>query len=167
MERWFVVHTQPNGETKAVAHLERQNLHVYLPRFLKRRRHARRTDWTPRPLFPRYLFVRMDLEVTRWRAINSTVGVNHLVCNGNRPLPVDDGVIADIRSRENESGFVVLNTRNSFRAGQAVRINVPAFDDCIGLFEDMSDDDRVTVLLDLLGRTVRVRLPLDGINAVA
>jgi len=39
-KNWYAVQTQPNAEMKAVAHLARQDFEVYLPRFLKRRRHA-------------------------------------------------------------------------------------------------------------------------------
>jgi transcriptional antiterminator RfaH len=39
--RWYVAQTQPNAEAKAVAHLNRQGFGTYLPRYLKRRRHAR------------------------------------------------------------------------------------------------------------------------------
>ena len=42
--RWFVAHTQPNAEARAVLNLERQGFATYLPRYLKRRRHARRVD---------------------------------------------------------------------------------------------------------------------------
>ena len=52
-----------------------------------------------------------------------------------------------------------------FREGEAVQIATGAVSDRIGLFEDLSDDDRVTVLLDLLGRQVRVRVPLANVEA--
>ena len=42
--RWYVVQSQPNAELKAVAHLNRQGFDTYLPRYLKRIRHARRVD---------------------------------------------------------------------------------------------------------------------------
>jgi transcriptional antiterminator RfaH len=40
--RWYVVQTHVHAETKAVLHLDRQGYATYLPRYLKRRRHARR-----------------------------------------------------------------------------------------------------------------------------
>jgi transcriptional antiterminator RfaH len=54
---WYVVQTHPHAENKAAAHLQRQGFATYLPRYLKRRRHARRTEAIAAPLFPRYLFV--------------------------------------------------------------------------------------------------------------
>ena len=43
-QRWFVVQSQPNAEMKAVSHLARQGFAAYLPRYKKRRRHARRVE---------------------------------------------------------------------------------------------------------------------------
>jgi transcriptional antiterminator RfaH len=71
---WYVVHTHPHAEAKAAAHLERQGYSTYLPRYLKCRRHARRIEIVPAPLFPRYLFVTIDRLRQRWRSIQSTVG---------------------------------------------------------------------------------------------
>ena len=60
-KRWYVVHTQPNGEGRANLNLRRQGFATYLPRYARRRRHARRQETVQRPLFPRYLFVGLDL----------------------------------------------------------------------------------------------------------
>jgi hypothetical protein len=54
--RWHVAQTHSHAEKQARAHLMRQCCHVYLPRYLKRHRHARRIENVSAPLFPRYLF---------------------------------------------------------------------------------------------------------------
>ena len=56
----------------------RQGFTTYLPRYLKRRQHARRIDIVPAPLFPRYFFVAIDITVQRWRSVYSTIGVTQL-----------------------------------------------------------------------------------------
>ena len=66
--RWYVVQTQAHAETKACWHLARQGFETYLPRYLKRRRHARRVEMVQAPLFPRYLFVVIDIATQRWRS---------------------------------------------------------------------------------------------------
>jgi len=63
--RWYVAQTQPQAEFRAVANLERQGFETYLPRYLKRRRHARRIETIKAPLFPRYVFVRVDIASQR------------------------------------------------------------------------------------------------------
>ena len=154
---WFLVQTHPHGERKAVTHLARQGFEAYLPCYLKRWRHARRTETIAAPLFPRYLFVAVDVMTQRWLSIRSTIGVSSLVCWGDTPAQVPDAIIHSLRSREVD-GMVALDQRPRFVAGERVRIVDGVFANCIGLFEGISDQARVAVLLDLLGRKVRVKI---------
>jgi transcriptional antiterminator RfaH len=154
--RWYVVQTQPHSEPKAVWHLGRQGFETYLPRCEKRRRHARRIETIAAPLFPRYLFVAIDMASQRWRSIHSTIGVSHLVCNGDAPTPLASGVVDGLRRREDERGLVRLETRPRFVIGEQVRIVDGIFASRLGLFDGISDNERVAVLLDMLGRKVRV-----------
>src|SRR5215471_5201307 len=106
--RWYVVHTQPNYEGRAEVNLQRQGFATYMPRYQRTRRHARKTETVLRPLFPRYLFVALDLARDRWRSIQSTFGVSQLVVAGDEPLPVPHAVIDQIRAREGSDGIVRL-----------------------------------------------------------
>ena len=157
MERWYVAETHPHAEAKALHHLERQGFVAYLPQYAKLRRHARRTDEVRAPLFPRYLFVRIDVARAAWRAIRSTVGVARLVSQGGAPAPVPDGIVEEIRERENARGLVVMAPR--YRPGEKLRILTGAFADQVGLFECASDEHRVVLLLEMLGRKLAVRVP--------
>lgn len=163
-QQWFVVQTQPNSEHRAAAHLNRQGFKVYCPRCLKRRSHAGKVDMVAAPLFPRYLFVAIDLVTQQWRSIRSTFGVSQLVCHGDRPAVLADDVIADLRRREDERGLVQLD-RSAFKPGETVRVVGGAFTDRLGMFEAMGDSERVAVLLDLLGRKVRVVMNINVIEA--
>lgn len=163
--RWYVVQTQVNGEAKAAQNLLRQGYEVYLPRYLKRRRHARKMDFTAKPLFPRYMFVAIDMATQRWRSIQSTFGVSRLVTNGDDPATVPDGVVHALRAREDEKGFIRLDSRPTFAPGDKVRVLAGAFMDSAGLFSGLADHDRVSILLDMLGRKVRVLLDADMVAA--
>jgi transcriptional antiterminator RfaH len=163
--RWYVAQTQPNAESKAVTHLNRQGFTTYLPRYLKRRRHARRVEIVSAPLFPRYLFVEIDVAIQRWRSIYSTVGVSQLVCTGDTPTPVSDQVISLLKSREDTAGFIALEPRPQFRVGEEIRVLDGVFSECLGLYDGMSDRNRIAVLLDLLGRKVRVVVDVESVAA--
>lgn len=164
-KNWYVAQCHPRAEGKAVWHLNRQGFETYVPKFLKRRRHARRTETVAAPLFPRYLFVSVDMASQRWLSIQSTIGVSKLVCNGTVPAPVPAGVVDALRQQEDADGFFVMNQRPTFAPGAAVRVVDGAFATCFGLFEGLRDGERVAVLLDLLGRKVRV--VLDDLSVVA
>lgn len=166
-KQWYVVYTHAQSEHLAFEHLKRQGYDAYLPRHLKRRKHARKVDWVSAPLFPRYLFVRLDVERERWHAINSTVGVVSLFTQGMRPAAVPFGVIEDIQEREDEKGMVVLNTVDSFKKGDKIRVTAGGLYDQVGQFDCADDSERVVVLLNMLGREVRVHLPVATISACA
>ncbi len=162
---WYVVQTQLNSEAKAARNLVRQGFEVYLPRYLKCRSHARKIEQVAAPLFPRYLFVRIDMATQRWRSVQSTFGVSHLVLNGSDPAPVAQHVIGALKARENESGFVEMDRRVPFTMGEKVRVLAGAFAENFGLFDGLGDRDRVAILLDLLGRKVRVSIGAELVAA--
>jgi transcriptional antiterminator RfaH len=163
--RWYVVQTQVNGELKAAQNLMRQGFEIYLPRYLKRRRHARKTDFTAKPLFPRYLFVAIDMATQRWRSIQSTLGVAHLVSNGDDPAMLPEGVVPALKAREDDKGFITIDSKPAFAQGDKIRVLAGVFTECAGLFNGIADRDRVSILLDLLGRKVRVCLDADMVAA--
>ena len=160
---WYVVFTHPHGEETASRHLERQGFATYLPRRWTLRRHARRQERVARPLFPRYLFVALDVCTQRWRSVHSTVGVSRLVCRGDAPAPVPEGVVEQLIEQQDELGCIRFAPR--FRRGDRVRILDGAFADLLGLYEEMTDTQRVTLLLDLLGRQVRVIVAPENLEA--
>lgn len=167
MSQWYVAHCQPNGEQKALFHLRRQGYEAYLPVYKKQRRHARRVDHVMAPLFPRYLFIRLELGVDHWRPIRSTVGISHFVCQGERPVAVPDGIVESIQAREDNKGCVALNEAERFKKGDPVQLAQGPLSDQVALFDRIADDQRVVVLLELLGRPVEVRVAKDAISAVA
>jgi transcriptional antiterminator RfaH len=163
--RWYVVQTHVNGEAKAASNLARQGFGVYFPRYLKRRSHARKIDTVARPLFPRYLFVAIDVATQRWRSIQSTIGVSHLVSWRGAPASVNDDVVSALKQREDEGGFIRLERRVRFSPGDTVRVLEGAFTDSLALVEGINDRERVAILLDFLGRKVRVLVGADLIAA--
>jgi transcriptional antiterminator RfaH len=164
-QRWYVVQTRVHAESKATFHLRRQGFDTYLPRYLKKRRHARRVDTVAAPLFPRYLFVSVDAATQRWHSIRSTIGITRLVTRGDIPAVVPSAIIEGLKRREDPNGFIKLEQRSRFASGDKIRVREGAFADALGLFEGVSGEERVTILLDLLGRKARVVLDMGSIEA--
>ncbi|WNK00337.1 transcriptional activator RfaH [Thalassospiraceae bacterium LMO-JJ14] len=165
MSYWCVANTQPNAEDKAVFHLMRQGFNVLLPKHLKRRSHARKVDWVPRPLFPGYLFIEIDPAFSPWRAIRSTVGIFDVIRFGDRPAPVPAGVMDEIRARQDANGLIKTSEGQMFKAGEPVRILRGALGEFEALFEATCDRNRVTVLLSILGRQVRAQVNKEDVFA--
>ena len=165
MRRWYVASTHSKAESRALWHLRNQGYHGYLPRYRKRRTHARRTELVPAPLFPGYIFIAVDIGVTSWHPIRSTIGIRHLICHGNNPVPVPKGVVEDIIAREGEDGIISAPSLPPFADGEPVKVTAGPFLGQIGFFECVSDDERIVILLEMLGRRIRVPLPLHSVRA--
>lgn len=157
---WCVAHTQPLKEFVAQRHLLDQGYAVYIPRFKKIVRHARKIEEKSVPLFPRYLFVGMDLSSARWRSVNGTCGVSYLLMTDDlHPAKVPTQIIDELKAREIEDGFVPLASLVNFVKGEKVRILEGAFADQMAVFEAMDDKSRVQLLLTFVGREMKVTFP--------
>ena len=166
MSKWHVANTHVNAEMKAATHLLRQGFNVYLPQYLRLRSHARRREWVPRPLFPRYIFVEFDPKNARWRTIQSTVGVSHLVCFGDKLANVPVEVIDALSAKEDERGMIVLKSETSLKKGAPIRLMSGALCGERGVFDSIDDQERVVILLNMLGREVRVQTSITMVQTL-
>lgn len=157
---WLVVRTQALAEERAIWHLKNQGFEVYLPRYRKQRRHARRVETVLRPLFPGYVFVRLGT-AAGWRSINGTIGVLSLVQFGAAPAPLANEIVEDLKASEND-GAISLAPRGLCK-GDRVSVRDGVFAGTFGLLEEIGDEKRAILLLDLLGRQVRVSASLEQI----
>jgi transcription elongation factor/antiterminator RfaH len=155
-ERWFLAHTQPKSEQRAELHLGAQGFRTYLPQIEKTVRHARQLRTVRAPLFPRYLFVILDLGRDRWLSVRSTIGVSRLyTTQDGRPVPVPRGIVESLIARSNGK---LTRLDADLVAGQQVRILSGPFADLVGTLERLNGAGRVKVLLEMMGTAVPVNL---------
>jgi transcription elongation factor/antiterminator RfaH len=157
--RWYALNTLPHREFRAKCQLENQGFRVFLPQRLKTVRHARKLTNVQAPFFPGYLFVELDLTVQRWRSVNGTFGVSSLVMAGERPLPVPEGIVETMLASVGDNGM--LRFERTLNAGTEVRLIAGPFAEQLGILEGLNDSGRIRVLLNIMGGTIRVHVPLD------
>lgn len=162
-ERWYLVYCKPRQELTARRNLERQGYATYLPLARQGRRRGGRVSSVVAPMFPRYLFIRLNEQTDNWGPIRSTIGVVSLVRFGALPAAVPDRLVALLRAREDEKGIQVLPLAQ-FRRGAKVRITDGGFAGYEGVFLARSGRERVTVLLEVLGRHTRATVELASIE---
>lgn len=165
MKQWFVAQTQVCKELFAQNNLKDQGFNVYLPRYKTTRRHARKTETILSPLFPRYLFVQLDLEVDRWRTVNGTRGIAYLLMSNELPAVVPESIVDSLKAQE-EDGVIAASIHTAFSKGENVRIAEGTFKGCMALFEKVDAKQRVQLLLDFLGREMKISLPMHAIEAI-
>ncbi len=161
IRRWIAVNTHPHREHIALENLMNQGFDVYCPMVERQVRHARRTRDVRRPLFPGYLFARIDL-AGRWRPILSTYGVRTLVRFGDQLSFVEDGLIDGLKAREVDG--VIVKPTEPFRPGQQVRMQGGPFDGLVATIIELDEKDRLVVLMDLLNQSVKVTVPTSRVT---
>jgi transcription elongation factor/antiterminator RfaH len=163
-ERWYVVQAQLHGERRAAFHLGQQSFRAFLPLYRKTVRHARQFVTVEAPFFPRYLFVRLDLGRDRWRSVNSTFGVASLIMGGDLPKPVPAGVVEGILATTSASGLVSSLPR--LLVGDSVRIVSGPLAGLVGTLSALDENQRVKVLLDILGKETLVAIDASRMTLV-
>ncbi len=163
MTRWYVVHTKPRQEMLAQTHLHRQAFRTYLPLIAQTRRRRDRRVEVILPLFPRYLFIQVNLREQCTAAVRSTLGVTAMVRFGDQLLPVPDSVIAYLQaSTDADTGLHRLHAPR-FQKGDKVRVDRGPFAGLEGIYQAERGEDRFMILLDFLGRQTPVTLSSDAL----
>jgi transcriptional antiterminator RfaH len=151
---WLCVQTETRRENIANHYLEASGFSVYLPKLKSKHDGKLRIV----PLFPSYLFVRA--EPFRWVSIRWTIGcIRVLMSAQDQPAQVSEKILNEIRARE-KGGFVVLPSPQRFRQGDRIKIVRGSFTGCQAIFHAANSRERVSILLDLLGRAVPIELPM-------
>ncbi len=164
MLNWYLVHTKPAGEAVAQINLVRQGYEVYLPQLIDEVRSRGRLREKITALFPRYLFIRIFEGQQSLGPVRSSLGVSNVVRFGRDYAIVPDRIVRDLRTREEPGrGLHRLSRPAPLISGTRVRVTQGPFDGLDGIFQRDAGADRVVVLLQLLGQTASVRVPIDFI----
>lgn len=152
---WYVVHCEAHHDRQVGALIAGAGCEVFAPRLPKTRR--RNGD---KPLFPGYLFVRLDLDSGVWGMMRHLPGVRGLVEMGGMACQVDDGIVETIRRRVD----LYRPDEIGLRTGDRVIVANGSFADLEGVVcETLSGDQRVAILIDMMRRQVRVELDVDEV----
>ncbi len=160
--QWYVVYTKPQKELQVAGLLEdRQKLTVYLPEVYQKYRGKVQL----RPLFPRYLFVKIDLNQNEAGVVNFTPGVVRLVSVDDKPLPLREAVVEAIREevdRLNEQGGL---PSEHFAEGEKVRLRSGPLAGMEAVFiKHLPARDRVVILLNFLGQENKIEIDISEIE---
>jgi transcriptional antiterminator RfaH len=158
LPRWYAVRTQPRAEDRAQRNLEAQGFETFSPRIARSVRHARRTQWRLAPLFPGYMFVRLDASRQRWRPIDATFGVANIVKVAQTPAPLPLGLVEHLQVLAAETGELT-GLESTIAIGDKVRVLGGAFDNWIGEVLSLPAPDRVMLLISMATREVKVTIP--------
>lgn len=164
--RWYVVETTVGRERETAKNLKADGFEVYLP---MRRASPRAIKIHAVAFFPRYLFTRLSVGEAGWEGVFSAVGVQSLLGNAQRPIPLADRLIELIRSRERD-GFIPIEPITiapiPFSKGDHVKVADGPLSGFEAVFHERVDEKRALILVSFLGRDSRTHVDLSSLRAV-
>ena len=151
----------------ALSQLRRQDFYTVCPTFIRKRVVRGQVVEFALPLFSGYIFVTFDLE-SRWQSINGTRGVRRLIC-GERlePWALPEGeAVRLLEQCEDGPLRDVDKALAAFKPGDMLQILDGPFAGHVGECE-WSDDERVKVLINFMGRSASLPLPYGAVRALS
>jgi transcription elongation factor/antiterminator RfaH len=164
--QWYVIFCKPHQETRVCHYLGLKGLETYFPTYPVQNDSSARPQF--KPLFPRYLFVRADLDATGISLMNWVPGVVGLVTYGDTPASIPQNIITELKNRTLESSSTCTRSPcDQIRRGQPVRILQGPFAGYEAIFDSsLSGSQRVRVFLHLLSRQVKITINSNAIDTL-
>jgi transcriptional antiterminator RfaH len=159
---WFALQVRSRREALVADHLEGQGFECYLPLYKSTRRWSDRVKEVEQPLFPGYLFCRLNL--SNRGPVLMTPGVQQIVGFGRTPVPVEEREVESIR-QVLSSGLPSLPWPY-LHLGERVRVNYGSLINLEGILVNFKGSNRVVLSVTLLQRSVALEIDLAWLSPI-
>ena len=160
--KWYAVFAMSRHEKRLARHCAERQIDAFLPLYQARHRWKnRQTATVELPLFPNYLFVRIDAQ-QRVQVLNLP-GVVSIVSSGRQILPIPDDYITFL-----QRGLLAhrIEPHPRVEVGDRVCITTGPMAGVEGILTRQKNELRVIVTLEMIGRSVAVEVGASEISYV-
>jgi len=161
-KEWFILQFKSNSHDLAAKNLTRQGFEIFLPLNDTTSRRLSRFINTSKPLFPGYMFIRFDRKKSEWHKINNTYGVSRLMTVDSILRSVPDIFVDSLMKRYDLSGKLIPIQK--LKKGDQVKVLTGPFANFIATIEEYETDQRIWILMDLMGRKTKIQTPSDALK---
>ena len=153
--KWIAIRSKPRSEKIVLNELNKKGIESFLPLIKKRQQWSDRKKWVEFPLFPSYLFARIELKDSLY--IMNTHGVNTIVKFGDKVITVEDKVVNSIKLAL-EGGYK-LHSMKYFTIGDQVEVIEGPMKGVVGIVENkLKNENRLVIKIDALQQAVAVHI---------
>jgi len=161
-KEWFILQFKSNSHHLAVKNLNRQGFETFLPLHETTSRRLSRFKNTSKPLFPGYMFIKFDRAESEWHKINSTYGVSRLITFNSILKSIPTIFVDNLMKRYDLSGKLLPIQK--LKKGDQVTVLRGPFANFIASVEKYEADQRIWILMDLMGRKTKIQTPSDNLT---
>jgi len=156
MQNWYAIQTRPRHEKRVDQDLRAKGFSTFLPTVEQTHQWTDRKKKVQVPLFARYLFIRSLYRPEIHHSVISLPGVSGFVGIRGRALPIPDSEIANVQLLLAHK--VPFEPYPFIRVGQRVRCRGGALEGLEGILVSKNRDYSVVISLELLQRSLAVRV---------
>ena len=161
-KEWFILQFKSNSHHQAAKNLTRQGFEVFLPLHDTTSRKLSRFINASKPLFPGYMFIRFDKAQANWHKINNTYGVSRLITFNSILKSIPTSFVDTLMERYDLSGKLL--PMKKLKKGDQVTVLKGPFANFIATVEKYEADQRIWILMDLMGRKTKIQTPSDNLT---
>lgn len=160
---WYGVRTKSNFERVAAQVLQSKTYATYAPVYRTRRRRSDRVVEIERPLFPGYVFCRLN-PTERILPVLTSPGVVSLVGFGKQPAPIPDFEIEAVKKLL--ASGVGIEPYPFARVGQRVRVTHGSLSGLEGILVKKRNEWRMVISVTLLQRSISMEIDRECIRGI-
>ena len=161
-KEWFILQFKSNSHHLAAKNLNRQGFETFLPLYDTTSRKLSRFISTSKPLFPGYMFIRFNRAETKWHKINNTYGVSRLITFNSILKSIPTIFVDHLMKRYDLSGKLLPIQK--LKKGDQITVLKGPFANFIATVEKYEADQRIWILMDLMGRKTVIQAPSDNLT---
>lgn len=158
---WYVVHTKPKQEFRALEQLTNQGYVCYLPTLEVERICRVKRKICVEPLFSRYLFVRLNVITSNWTAVRSTRGVTGLLKFGGRYATLSDECVTALRTAPQ------VRLQEMFSPGQRVAVTSGPFSGFEGTYQTLDGEKRALIMIEMMNQPQKLSFAMETLRKAA
>ncbi len=169
MKSWHLLMSKPREDERAEQHLLNQGYELFRPMLKQFVVRKGKQVAVKSPLFPRYMFIRLDEAVSNWATIRSTRGVAGLVRFTELPAKVPESLIEYLRKQCNTENTIDMTEKKPYvyDKGDEIEITEGSFRGIKAIIKEQIAQDRVLLLLNLLGKKQELEVSLKQVKSTS
>ncbi|WP_351124348.1 transcription/translation regulatory transformer protein RfaH [Shewanella sp. T24-MNA-CIBAN-0130] len=164
MKSWYLLYCKTRHEIRAQQNLALQQVDSYLPMITQQKTVRNKQKMVTAPLFPSYLFIYFDPQITSVSKIHNTRGANRIVGCREVMTPIDDRIVSALKRRVQD---YVPEEVKPLGKGDKVKFVDGPFKDLEAIFDENNPDKRCHVLFNIMGQQKRILVELTNLQATS
>jgi transcription antitermination factor NusG len=160
---WYVLYTYPRHEKAVLEQLESRSIEAFLPTFVFKNRWKDRFARVETPLFPGYVFIRINLSDRN--SAFAIPGVIRMLSSNGTPAPVDDSEIEAVKLCL--EGGIALEPYPFIEVGDRVRVRTGLLEGLEGFVSRCKNERRFIVPISLINQSVSVEIDVELLDLLS